>query len=70
MHSPNQVFELQATFLVMDQNQPPHTLKHSNKNNQLALKIQAIVVRRREGKVHVAIGLKKKTKFWLMPGSS
>jgi hypothetical protein len=64
MHSPNQVFELQVTFLVMDQNQPPHTLKHSD--NQLVLKIQAIVVRRRDGKVHIVIGMKKKTKFWLM----
>jgi hypothetical protein len=41
-------------------------MKHSNRNSQLALKIQAIVVRRREGKVHAAIGLKKKTKIWLM----
>jgi hypothetical protein len=67
MHSPNQVFELQVTFLVMYQNQPPHTLKHSD--NQLVLKIQAIVVRR-DGKVHVVIGMKKKTKFWLMLGFS
>jgi hypothetical protein len=58
--------ELQTTLLVMDQNQPLHTLKHSNRNKQLALKIHAIVVRRREGKVHAAIGLKKKTKIWLM----
>jgi hypothetical protein len=52
----------------MDQNRPLHAMKHSNRNSQLALKIQAIVVRRREGKVHAAIGLKKKTKIWLMLG--
>jgi hypothetical protein len=52
----------------MDQNRPLHAMKHSNRNSQLALKIHAIVVRTREGKVHAAIGLKKETKIWLMLG--